>query len=79
MKFAFGPDVVAPSPAALPTWLSMFPLLEHIEFLNAQVGLDHETKMLLLRFIVQECPSVRSVRIGDDTRDISAWLSSDNY
>jgi hypothetical protein len=78
-EVAFGPDVAAPSPAAFPTWLSMFPLLEHVEFLNARVGLDHEIKMSLLRFIGQTCASVRSVRIGGDTRDVSAWLSSDNY
>jgi hypothetical protein len=55
----------------------MFPLLEHVEFLNAQVGLDHEIKTSLLQFIVQKCASVRSVRIGEDTRDVSAWLSPD--
>jgi hypothetical protein len=77
-EIAFGADVVAPNPDC-PTWLSMFPLLEHIEFLNAHVGLDHQTKISLLRCIVQKCASIRSVRIGEDTCDVSAWLSSDNY
>jgi hypothetical protein len=70
------PDVVAT--AAILTWLSMFPLLEHIEFLNMPMGLDYEAKMSLLRRIAQKCAGIRTVRIGDDTRDISVWLSSDS-
>jgi hypothetical protein len=76
-EIAFG----FPSPAviaAILTWLSIFPLLEHIEFLNAPIGLDYEVKMSLLRRIAQQCAGVWTVRIGDDTRDISAWLSSDS-
>jgi hypothetical protein len=78
-KIAFGfphPDAVATTD--IPTWLSIFPLLDHIEFLNAPVGLDDRTKMSLLRRIVEKCAGIRSVRIGEDTRDVSAWLSSDN-
>jgi hypothetical protein len=78
-EVAFGfpcPDVVATN--AISTWLSVFPLLDHVEFLNTQVGLDHQTEMLLLRRIVQKCSRLHSVRIGEETHDVSAWLSSDN-
>jgi hypothetical protein len=78
-EIAFGfphPDVVATT--AIPTWLSMFPLLEHIEFLNMPMGLDYEVKMSLLRRIAQKCAGIQTVKIGDDTRDISVWLSSDS-
>jgi hypothetical protein len=62
----------------IPAWLSMFPLLEHIEFLNTPMGLDsdYESKMSFLRRVAQECAGIRTVKIGDDTRDISDWLSS---
>jgi hypothetical protein len=78
-EIAFGfpyQDVVATT--AILVWLSMFPLLEHVEFLNTQVGLDPQTEMLLLQPIVEKCSRLRSVRIGDDARDISDWLSSDS-
>jgi hypothetical protein len=77
-QVTFGADVlVAINRATSRHWFPMFPLLEHVEFLNAHVWFDHQIKMSWVRFIVQTCPSVRSVRIGDDTRDVSAWLSSD--
>ena len=76
---AFGvprPDTAATG--VIPTWLSMFPLLEHIEFLNAPIGLDHEAKMALLQQISQKCAGLRFVKIGEETRTVSAWLSRDN-
>ena len=78
-EIAFGlprPHLVAAT--AIPTWLSVFPLLEHIEFLNTPIVLDHEAKMALLRRIAEKCAGIRTVKIGDDTRDMSAWLSSDD-
>jgi hypothetical protein len=74
-------DFPLPKAAAItsiPTWLSLFPLLEHIKFLNAEVGLDDQTKMSLLRRVVQKCATIRSVTIGEDTHDVSARLSSGN-
>jgi hypothetical protein len=77
IAFGFpGLDVVVAT-TAIPTWLAMFPLLEHIEIRDAE-GLDHHTEMSLLRHITQKCVGIRSVKIGDDTRDISDWLSSDS-
>jgi hypothetical protein len=76
---AFGmPHPNTDAAEVIPTWLSMFPLLEHIEFLNTPMGLDYEAKMSLLRRIAQKCAGIRTVKIGDDTRDISVWLSSDS-
>jgi len=77
-EIAFSAEVLAPSPADLPNWLSAFPLLEHIEFLNPRVGHDQEIKMSMLRCIGAKCPQIRSVRIGEDSRDISAWLVLDD-
>jgi hypothetical protein len=77
-EIAFGfpcPDVVATT--VIPTWLSMFPLLEYIEFLTP-MGLVYEAKMSFLRRIAQDCAGIRTVKIGDNTREISDWLSSDN-
>jgi hypothetical protein len=75
-EIAFGfpcPGLVTTT--AILVWLSMFPLLEHVEFLNTQVGLDEQTELLRQR-IVGKCSRSRSVRIGDDARDV--WLSSDS-
>jgi hypothetical protein len=71
-------DVVVITALNIPTWLALFPLLEHIELLNTPIGFDYEAKMSFLRRIAQECAGIRTVKIGDDTRDISVWLSSDN-
>jgi hypothetical protein len=62
----------------IPTWLSMFPLLQHIEFLNKPLRLDHESKITLLRRIAQKCAGIRIVKMDDETRDMSVWLSSDS-
>jgi hypothetical protein len=72
------PDVVPT--AVIPTWLSMFPLLEHFRFLDTPIGLDsdYEAKISLLRRIAQQCSGIRTVKIGEDTRDISEWFSSDS-
>jgi hypothetical protein len=43
-----GPDVVATS--AIPTWLSIFPLLERIEFRNSPMGVT--TKPIRHYFVV---------------------------
>ena len=75
-EIAFGlprPDLVAAT--TIPTWLSIFPLLEHVEFLNAPMGFDDELKVSLLRRITQKCGGIRTAKIGDDTRDVSVWLS----
>ena len=63
---------------AIPTWLSVFPLLEHIEFLSVPNGPDHDGKMALLRRIVQACGQIRSVKIGEETHEVSAWLYPDS-
>ena len=76
---AFGmprPDIAATS--AIPTWLSMFPLLEGLEFVNSPNDLSHEAKMSLLRHIVQECPGINSVKIDEETRSVADWLSSES-
>ena len=78
-SIAFGmprPDIAATS--VIPTWLSMFPLLEGLEFVNSPNDLSHRAKMSLLRHIVQECPGIRSVKIDEETRSVSDWLSSES-
>jgi hypothetical protein len=80
-EIAFGVphlDVVTVATALIPAWLSAFPLLEHIELLNTPTGFHYEAKMSLLRRIAQKCVGIRTVKIGDDTREMSVWLSSDS-
>jgi hypothetical protein len=77
-EIVFSQDIVAPTSDAFLTWISKFPLLERIEFIDTRVRLDHPTTMSLLRRTVQKCAKLHSVRIGQDTYDVSAWLSSEN-
>jgi hypothetical protein len=73
---AFGmprPDIVASS--AIPKWLALFPLLEHVEFLDELNDLSRKAKITLLRRIVQECAGIRSAKIDKETRDVAAWLA----
>jgi hypothetical protein len=74
-EIAFGmprPDIDATS--AIPKWLSLFPLLEHVEFLNGPNDPSRKAKVTLLRRIVQECAGIRSVKIDEETRDTVSWL-----
>jgi hypothetical protein len=69
---AFGmprPDIVAST--ATPKWLSLFPLLKHVEFLDGPNDLSRKAKIPLLRCIVR----IRSVKIDEETRDVASWLS----
>jgi hypothetical protein len=68
-----GPDIVTTS--AIPQWLALFPLLEHVEFLNGPNYLNRQAKIILLRCIVQECTWIRSVKIDEETRDVDSWLA----
>jgi hypothetical protein len=67
------PDIVAT--CAIPKWLSLFPLLEHVEFLDGPNDLSRNGKIALLRCIVKECARTRSVKIDEETRDVASWLT----
>jgi len=62
----------------IPTWLSMFPLLDHIELIRVPMRFDYESRKSFLRSIAHKCAGIRTVTIGDDTWDMSVWLSSDS-
>jgi len=72
----FRPNIVLTS--AIPTWLSKFPMLEHIELSRMPTTPDYGDKMFFLRSIAQQCAGIRTAKIGDETRDISVWLSSND-
>ena len=63
----------------LPTWLSLFPVLEHISFMNHSEGTwSRKDKVALLRQIAEKCTTIQHVTIEGEKRDIAVWLAMDD-